>query len=146
MSTICHEGHIDGELLEEISAAEAQKLFEAHRAALPTHLNTALMLATTDGRELAFECRCVLAPAPECEAQIRPILEDWFSQLWRASPLSVQPIVVSWSSREAEMGGSNWAHVFAEQIFGDVAGVSLVEDLHCADIFVYRAELPYNFG
>ncbi|CAK9033452.1 unnamed protein product [Durusdinium trenchii] len=55
-------------------------------------------------------------------------------------------LVVSWSSREAELGGTNWAQNFAKEVFGDRAGVHLEEDVECADIYVYRSKVPVNFG
>jgi len=54
--------------------------------------------------------------------------------------------VVSWSSREAELGGLNWAARFADEVFGGLPGVSLREDVECADIYVFRSKLPINFG
>eukprot|EP00434_Breviolum_minutum_P018504 symbB.v1.2.016320.t2/scaffold1240.1/size129799/3 len=44
------------------------------------------------------------------------------------------PVVVSWSSREAELGGTNWAKRFAEEVFGDRPGIELEEDVDCAGL------------
>lgn len=62
------------------------------------------------------------------------------------APGAWEPALVSWSSREAELGGSNWAANFAEQVFGSSPTFALREDVECADIFLYRAKLPANFG
>ncbi|CAJ1389617.1 unnamed protein product [Effrenium voratum] len=56
------------------------------------------------------------------------------------------PAVVSWSSREAELGGMNWAEHFATEVFSGLEGVELEPDLECADIYVYRSKVPVNFG
>lgn len=56
------------------------------------------------------------------------------------------PAVVSWSTREEELGGMNWAERFAAEVFGDLPGIELVADLECADIYVYRSKRPVNFG
>jgi len=54
--------------------------------------------------------------------------------------------IVSWSSREAELGGLNWAAKFVEEVFGGLPGVELKEDVECADIFVFRSKVPSNYG
>eukprot|EP00928_Gymnodinium_smaydae_P053130 TRINITY_DN37193_c0_g1_i1.p1 TRINITY_DN37193_c0_g1~~TRINITY_DN37193_c0_g1_i1.p1 ORF type:complete len:696 (-),score=152.06 TRINITY_DN37193_c0_g1_i1:85-2172(-) len=59
-----------------------------------------------------------------------------------AAPL----VLVSWSSREAELGGNNWAERFAGELFGGRADVELRADVECADIYVFRSKVPVNFG
>lgn len=54
--------------------------------------------------------------------------------------------IVSWSSREAEMGGLNWAERFAYEVFDGLPGVQLKPDIECADVYVYRSKVPINFG
>ena len=69
------------------------------------------------------------------------------SFLARLQPrLGPSGVIVSWSSREAELGGSNKARNFAEEVFGDRAGVHLEEDVECADIYIYNSKVPVNFG
>lgn len=57
-----------------------------------------------------------------------------------------RPMVVSWSTREQELGGNNWAETFTHHIFGDAPAVELARDLECADVFVFRSKVPVNFG
>eukprot|EP00927_Polykrikos_kofoidii_P066925 TRINITY_DN62485_c0_g1_i1.p1 TRINITY_DN62485_c0_g1~~TRINITY_DN62485_c0_g1_i1.p1 ORF type:complete len:804 (-),score=134.92 TRINITY_DN62485_c0_g1_i1:174-2444(-) len=54
--------------------------------------------------------------------------------------------IVSWSSREAELGGFNWVEGFAREVFGDSPDVKLQVDFECADIYIFRSKCPVNFG
>ncbi|CAE7300870.1 unnamed protein product [Symbiodinium sp. CCMP2456] len=67
------------------------------------------------------------------------------SRLQPRSAATSTGVLVSWSSREAELGGLNWAKNFAQEVFSFHDFV-LEEDVDCADIFVYRSSLPTNFG
>eukprot|EP00435_Cladocopium_sp_Y103_P007041 s3943_g2.t1 len=58
-------------------------------------------------------------------ARLRPRLQG----RWSPAFVAHAPVVVSWSSREVELGGTNWARKFVQEVFGDRPGVELEEDL-----------------
>mmetsp|Transcript_69689 Transcript_69689/g.167279 ORF Transcript_69689/g.167279 Transcript_69689/m.167279 type:complete len:834 (-) Transcript_69689:53-2554(-) len=132
--------HIEGELLGS-DLDQAWQDFQVQYQAINTGKAIAALLGDSDGAQLAF-----VNADHEREDVIKEQLQGWLNSLWRFVPNLERPVVVSWSSREAEMGGLNWAETFAKKVFGHTAGVELVEDLYCADIFIYRATLPLNFG
>merc|ERR1712183_1095001 len=55
---------------------------------------------------------------------------------WRRQAMAEKVAVVSWSTREGEMGGQNWAAAFAAEVFGGRPNVQLHPDVECADIYL----------
>jgi hypothetical protein len=64
----------------------------------------------------------------------------------RLTKEALRTTIVSWSTREAEMGGLNWAEHFVTEVFDGLPNVKLKADIECADIYVFRSKLPINFG
>eukprot|EP00929_Paragymnodinium_shiwhaense_P120979 TRINITY_DN93071_c0_g1_i1.p1 TRINITY_DN93071_c0_g1~~TRINITY_DN93071_c0_g1_i1.p1 ORF type:complete len:724 (-),score=125.32 TRINITY_DN93071_c0_g1_i1:45-2216(-) len=65
---------------------------------------------------------------------------------WRRQARGEAVAVVSWSTREAELGGENWAEMFAREVFGGRKNVQLRADVECADIYIFRSKVPMNYG
>ena len=117
----------------------ADRLLSEYEAGLPSHLH---MFANK-------------WPTPDFLWRLQ---QDWFS--WQPESNSTElnkiiaalhqesehPFTVSYDSDESHVGGGNWARFFAHGAFDGVAKVAPDLPYCAADVWIFRAAAPLNFG